>query len=122
MLADRSKGARELVHLLPADQTSRDVRIGTYGYFQPSLVFYCQREVQTFDGEQQVQDFLDGPLPSYLILTAVQWEELRPKLHGRLHSLGGEYDLYEGREVVVIGNAAAVPDNTSTLAADGAVE
>ncbi len=122
LLADRSKAPRELVHLLPADQTSRDVRIGTYGYFQPSLVFYCQREVQTFDGEQQVQDFLDGPLPSYLILTAVQWEELRPKLHGRLHSLGSEYDLYEGREVVVIGNAAAIPDDTRTHAADGAVE
>jgi hypothetical protein len=112
ILVDRSKAPRELVRLLPADQTYREVRIGAYGYFQPSLVFYCQREVAILEGEQQVQDFLDGPLPSYLILPAERWAELRPKLGGlgglgyRCHPLGSKYDLYQGGDIVVISNEA----------------
>jgi 4-amino-4-deoxy-L-arabinose transferase-like glycosyltransferase len=114
LLADRSKAPRELVALLPAGQTLRDVRVATFDYFQPSLVFYCQREVETFTGEQQVQDFLDGPLPSYLILPVEDWEALRPKLHARCHALGSKYDIYEGREIFVVTNepsplAAALP-------------
>jgi 4-amino-4-deoxy-L-arabinose transferase-like glycosyltransferase len=103
-LVDRSKAPRELVRFLPADQTYREVRIATYGYFQPSLVFYCRREVAVLEGEQQVRDFLDGPLPSYLIVPAERWTELRPKLGDRCHALGSKYDLYDGCDIVVVGN------------------
>jgi 4-amino-4-deoxy-L-arabinose transferase-like glycosyltransferase len=109
ILVDRSKAPRELVRLLPANQTHREVRVGAYGYFQPSLVFYCQREVAILEGEQQVQDFLDGPLPSYLILPAERWAELQPKLGGlgnRCHPLGSKYDLYQGGDIVVVSNEA----------------
>jgi hypothetical protein len=106
-LVDRSKAPRELVRLLPADQTQREVRIAVYGYFQPSLVFYCGREVAVLEGEQQARDFLDGPLPSYLILPADRWAELRPKLGDRCQELGSKYDLYDGCEIVVVGNDAA---------------
>jgi len=103
-VVDRYKAPRELVRLLPADQISRDVRIATYDYFQPSLVFYSQREVEPLEREQQVQDFLDGPLPSYLILRADEWEQLRTKLHGVHHLLGSRFDLYDNAEIVVVGN------------------
>jgi 4-amino-4-deoxy-L-arabinose transferase-like glycosyltransferase len=106
VVVDRAKAPRELVRLLPADQTARDTRVGTYDYFQPSLVFYCQREVATFKDCREVQDFLDGPLPSYLILPADQWDTLRPQLHGRFRALGQKYDHYEGREIVVVTNVA----------------
>jgi 4-amino-4-deoxy-L-arabinose transferase-like glycosyltransferase len=109
ILVDRFKAPRELVRLLPADQTYREVRIGVYGYFQPSLVFYCQREIAILEGEQQVQDFLDGPLPSYLIVPAERWVELQPKLGGlgyRCRLLGSKYDLYQGGDIVVVSNEA----------------
>jgi 4-amino-4-deoxy-L-arabinose transferase-like glycosyltransferase len=104
VLADRSKAPRELIRLLPADQTYCEVRIAAYSYFQPSLVFYCQREVTILEGEQQVQDFLDGPLPSYLVLPADRWAKLQPKLGDRCHSLGSKYDLYQGSSIVVVSN------------------
>jgi 4-amino-4-deoxy-L-arabinose transferase-like glycosyltransferase len=44
-VVDRYKAAKELVHESGARQPDRDVRLGAYGYFQESLVFYAEREV-----------------------------------------------------------------------------
>jgi 4-amino-4-deoxy-L-arabinose transferase-like glycosyltransferase len=104
VLVDRAKAPRELVRMMPADQEFREVRVATYGYFQPSLVFYCQREVLTWENHRQVQDFLDGPLPSYLFVPAEQWNELRPRLTVRCHVLGAKYDLYDGCDIIVVTN------------------
>jgi 4-amino-4-deoxy-L-arabinose transferase-like glycosyltransferase len=101
---DPYKAPRALAALLPADQLERDVRVAAYDYFQPSLVFYCQREVFHFDGEQQALDFLRGPLPAYLVVPAERWEELRPKVGGPLRQLGKQFDLYKGYEVVLVTN------------------
>jgi 4-amino-4-deoxy-L-arabinose transferase-like glycosyltransferase len=108
LVADSAKAPRALAGLLPADQTSHDVRIATYDYFQPSLVFYCQREVDRFSPDQraQVQEFLDGPLPSYLILRAQDWDKLRPHAGVRCHTLGSKFDFYDGDEIVVVTNVS----------------
>jgi 4-amino-4-deoxy-L-arabinose transferase-like glycosyltransferase len=42
---DGHKAARPLASLLPPDRNEREIRIGCYGYYQPSLVFYSRREV-----------------------------------------------------------------------------
>ena len=40
------KSARVLASALPEDQTRREVRLITYRWFQPSLVFYSRRQVK----------------------------------------------------------------------------
>src|SRR5262249_54982294 len=39
---DAFKAPRALVAAAGARQPERDIRVGCYAYFQPSLVFYCQ--------------------------------------------------------------------------------
>jgi 4-amino-4-deoxy-L-arabinose transferase-like glycosyltransferase len=101
---ERHKAARDLVQALPDDQLFRDVRVAAFAYFQPSLVFYCQREVTCLQSERQALDFLSSPLPAYLFLPAQQWEGLRGKVAAPCRLLGRRYDLYSGNEVVLVTN------------------
>jgi 4-amino-4-deoxy-L-arabinose transferase-like glycosyltransferase len=105
---DAYKAPRPLVQALPADQLYREVRIGCYHYFQPSLVFYCQREVVRLEEEQQVLDFLETPLPCYLFVSARVWEPLQARLARRYPVLGRHYDLYDGCEIVVVSNEGRI--------------
>jgi hypothetical protein len=98
------KAARALVQAMPCDQLFRDARVAAFEYFQPSMVFYCRREVSCLQSEQQALDFLAGPLPSYLFLPARQWESLRQKVSAPCRLLGRRYDLYSGDEMVVVTN------------------
>jgi 4-amino-4-deoxy-L-arabinose transferase-like glycosyltransferase len=101
---ERYKAARALVQAMPDDQLSREVRVAAYEYFQPSMVFYSRREVNCLQSEQQALDFLSGPLPSYLFLPALQWEVLCGKIAAPCKVLGRRYDMYSGREVVLVTN------------------
>jgi 4-amino-4-deoxy-L-arabinose transferase-like glycosyltransferase len=101
---DLYKAPRGLARCLPADQTRRELRVASYVYFQPSLVFYCRREVFRLKNEQEVAEFLQGPLPSYLFVPAGVWGQLRPKLDCPYRVVGSHYDLYDGCEVLVVTN------------------
>jgi 4-amino-4-deoxy-L-arabinose transferase-like glycosyltransferase len=101
---DRYKAPRALVGALPAGQQSREVRVGAFNYFQPSLVFYCRREVQRLETDYQVFEFLRGPLPSYLFVRAEAWAAFQARLPLPFHEVARHYDLYDGQEVVVISN------------------
>ena len=46
LVVDRYKAPRELVRESGAGDPSRDLRLGGYDWFQPSIVFYARREVQ----------------------------------------------------------------------------
>ena len=100
------KAPRALAAALPPDQTSRDVRVSAYAYFQPSLVFYCRREVRPLASDRDAVDFLRQPLPSYLVVPAEVWDG---RLEGRVRGprvLARRRDLYGRGEVVLVGNAA----------------
>jgi 4-amino-4-deoxy-L-arabinose transferase-like glycosyltransferase len=101
---DRYKAPRALAGLLPADQQFRDVRVGAFNYFQPSLVFYCRREVQRLEYEWQAYEFLRCPLPSYLFVRAEAWEAIHARAPRPFREVGRHYDIYDGKEVVVITN------------------
>jgi 4-amino-4-deoxy-L-arabinose transferase-like glycosyltransferase len=98
------KVPRELMRELPADQLDREVRVASLDYFQPSLVFYCRREVKRYEDEGAAVEFLRGPLPSYLFLPEPRWQELRGKLKGPCRLLGRRHDLYKGYDVVLVTN------------------
>ncbi|TMQ31914.1 MAG: glycosyltransferase family 39 protein [Planctomycetota bacterium] len=100
---DQHKAPRMLVRWSGARQTDREVRVACYQYFQPSLVFYCGREVQILPSEREALEFLRCPLPVFLFLPETIWAELEPKVSGP-HVLARHYDLYRHCQVVVVGN------------------
>jgi hypothetical protein len=100
---DRLKAARPLARALPENHLFREVRVGALDYFQPSLVFYCRREVYRPTHEVFALEFLRTPLPVYLFLPAQKWEQLKVLApSARLVARHG--DLYEGREIVLVTN------------------
>jgi 4-amino-4-deoxy-L-arabinose transferase-like glycosyltransferase len=101
---DGYKAPRALVQTAHAQQTDQDIRVGCYQYFQPSLVFYCRREVQRLESEEQVRDFLRCPLPVYLFVPATVWEKLETRISGTYHLLARHGDVYRHCDVVVVAN------------------
>jgi 4-amino-4-deoxy-L-arabinose transferase-like glycosyltransferase len=103
-LVDGFKAPRSLVQALPEDQLRREVRVGAIGYFQPSLVFYCQREVQCPESLIQSIEFLHTPLPVYVFVSEETWEQLRIFAPASYRMLARHRDLYNGREVLLMTN------------------
>jgi 4-amino-4-deoxy-L-arabinose transferase-like glycosyltransferase len=104
MRADAFKAPRSLVMEAGARQTDRDIRIACYRFYQPSLVFYCRREVRVLENEEQVLEFLQTPLPIFLFVSAQEWSSLEARVPGHFRRLAKHGDLYKGIEVVVITN------------------
>jgi 4-amino-4-deoxy-L-arabinose transferase-like glycosyltransferase len=104
VVLDAHKAPRPLVLASRARQLDREIRIGCYQYFQPSLVFYCRREVSRLADEGQALEFLRWPVPVYLFLPAPVWAELHDKVRGSHRLVGRHHDLYRGCEVVVVTN------------------
>ncbi len=98
------KAPRALAALLPSDQRQRECRIATLDYFQPSLVFYCQRQVLAFDHAEAALQFLKQPLSAYLMLPIEQWEQLKSRVPTGTKELGEHYDMYQRKVIVVVTN------------------
>jgi 4-amino-4-deoxy-L-arabinose transferase-like glycosyltransferase len=99
------KAARQLARGLPADQLQRDVRMSTFAYFQPSLVFYCRREMLRWVNEEQATAFLQRPLPSFLFVPEIVWKQMEPRLSAtKPRVLARHRDLYSGQTIVVVSN------------------
>jgi len=101
---DAHKAPRALVAMAQARQLHAEVRVGVYEWWQPSLVFYCQREVKALIGEQQALDFLRTPLPVYLFVPAGVWADLETKVTGSHRLLARHWCFYRNCEVVVVTN------------------
>jgi 4-amino-4-deoxy-L-arabinose transferase-like glycosyltransferase len=98
------KAPRELMVESHACQPNSEVRIGCYQYFQPSMVFYSRREVQRFESEEKALEFLASPLKVYLFIPANDWQQISFKAPGNAHLVASHWDLYRGREIVVVTN------------------
>ncbi len=113
---DAQKAPRALVAASGAHQPGTEVRTASVGYFQPSLVFYCGREVTELMSVAAAIDFLNGPLPSFLFCPA----ELAPALLERSPgtvAVARRRDFYKGWDVVVLRNLAPPPLTRITASA-----
>jgi 4-amino-4-deoxy-L-arabinose transferase-like glycosyltransferase len=99
---DAHKAAKPLAQAYQGRHTEPDICIGCYGYYQPSLVFYCHREVHRLTKESQALDWLQSPLPVYLFVSAPAWKDLEAKVQAPHQVVGRHMDLYQGCEVVVV--------------------
>jgi 4-amino-4-deoxy-L-arabinose transferase-like glycosyltransferase len=103
-VVDRFKAPRALTQAMPEDHTLREVRVAALDYFQPSLVFYCQREVHCPQDDLFALDFLRTPLPVYVFVSAEKWEQLRLFAPATYRLVARHRDLYNGREVLLVTN------------------
>jgi hypothetical protein len=103
-LVDHFKAPRSLVRALPEDHLRREVRVGAIGYFQPSLVFYCQREVHCLENAASILQFLYTPLPVYVFVSEEMWEQLRAAAPASYRLVARHRDLYTGREILLLTN------------------
>ncbi|HEY7314380.1 MAG TPA: glycosyltransferase family 39 protein [Gemmataceae bacterium] len=101
---DAFKAPRPLARALPEDYLYREVRVGAFGYFQPSLVFYCQREVYCPDNPISAVQFLHTPLPVYLFVSEEMWGQLRTFAPASYRLVARHRDLYNGRVVLLVTN------------------
>jgi 4-amino-4-deoxy-L-arabinose transferase-like glycosyltransferase len=101
---DQYKAPRDLAAAIHQQETDPEIRVACYRYFQPSLVFYCRREVQQFDLDADVVEYLRNPLPVYLVVPAAVWDELKPQVRGAPRLLARHHDLYRDCDVVLVTN------------------
>jgi 4-amino-4-deoxy-L-arabinose transferase-like glycosyltransferase len=101
---DSYKATRPLARALPADQLEREVRVGAFAWFQPSLVFYCRREVHCLGTEDEVRLFLHSPLPRYLFVPEKVWRAMREKGGLPCRVVARHSDLYSTSRIVLVTN------------------
>lgn len=101
---DQLKAPRSLTAGAGACQPEEEIRTAAYGYFQPSLVFYCQREVTRLDTEAQARAFLQSPLHSFLFVPETVWQTLAPTMPPSCRIVESHYELYRRCRVVVVAN------------------
>lgn len=101
---DQQKAPRSLTAGAGACRPEEEIRTAAFGYFQPSLVFYCQREVTRLDTEAQARSFLQSPLLSFLFVPEATWQSLQPTMPDGCHVVDSHYELYRRCRVVVVAN------------------
>jgi 4-amino-4-deoxy-L-arabinose transferase-like glycosyltransferase len=101
---DQEKAPRYLTAETGACRPDEEIRTGAFGYFQPSLVFYCQREVTRLETEAQTHDFMNSPFPSYLFVPELLWKTVQHKMPPGCRVVERHYELYRRCQVVVVAN------------------
>lgn len=101
---DARKAPKELAAAAGLNQPANEIRIASLDYQQPSLVFYAQREVKLLRNPAEAVDFLDTPLPCYLVLPARLWTQIAPVAAPGCRAVAKRHDLYHNLDVVVVTN------------------
>jgi 4-amino-4-deoxy-L-arabinose transferase-like glycosyltransferase len=98
------KAPEAVARMVAAHRTEREIRIGSYQYFQPSLVFYARRQVSAMDKEADALEFLACPLSAYLLVPAPVWNEMEQRVTTHYRVIGRQRDFYRHCDVVVVAN------------------
>ncbi|QDU20096.1 ArnT family glycosyltransferase [Urbifossiella limnaea] len=102
---DPYKAPRGLVADARLDDPTRDLRVGGYDWFQPSVVFYAKREVSKLPGPHAAADFLAVPTPGYLLIPEPTWTQwVRPLTTAPHRVVARRFDFYRNCDVLVVTN------------------
>lgn len=102
---DRYKAPRELVRLAGVADSSRDLRLGGYDWFQPSVVFYAGRQVEKLPSPEAAAEFLAVPTPGYLFIPEPTWKQwVEDKVKVRHRVAARHHDFYRNCEVLLVTN------------------
>ncbi len=103
-VVDRQKAPRELVRASGAGDPGRDLRVATFGWFEPSVVFYSGREVEELKNGEAAAEFLAVPTPGYLFVSASAWEEVAAGIRTPHREIARHFDFLKNCDVLVITN------------------
>lgn len=98
------KAPKTLSQFLPEDQLTREIVIATHDWFQPSITFYCKRQINTMISEKEVKQFLEQPIPAYLFMPEKKWDALVVKYQLKAKKIGQATDFYRNCNVVLLTN------------------
>ncbi len=102
---DNYKAPRELVRISGVADPTRDVRVATYDWFQPSVVFYAKRHVEKLPSVEKAAEFLAVPTPGYLFVTEPTWNAwVASKVPTAHRPVARHFDFYRNCFVLVITN------------------
>jgi 4-amino-4-deoxy-L-arabinose transferase-like glycosyltransferase len=101
---DARKAPKELAAAAGLDRPAEEIRIASLDYQQPSLVFYARREVKVLRSPAEAIDFLQTPLPCFLVLPARLWSQIAPQAATSCRTVAKRHDLYHNLDVVVVTN------------------
>ena len=98
------KAPKMLSQLLPDDHLTREIVIATHDWFQPSITFYCKRQINTLISEEEVKQFLEQPIPAYIFMPEKKWDAIALKHPLRAKKIGQATDFYRNCNVVLLTN------------------
>jgi len=102
---DPYKAPRGLVADARLDDPTRDLRVGSYDWFQPSVVFYAKREVAKLPGPHAAAEFLAVPTPGYLLIPEPTWRQwIEPLTTTRHRVVARRFDFLRNCDVLVVTN------------------
>ena len=86
-----------------------DVRLASYQYTQPSLVILqSTRSGAQLLSDQQVREFLEFPIRSYLFVPEPRWRELQQSGVVEGEVVARHFDFYRNCDVLVVSNRQAI--------------
>ncbi|VTS06226.1 ArnT family glycosyltransferase [Tuwongella immobilis] len=101
------KAPKAIAQELGLHQPDAEIRIGSLVWFQPSLVYYVQRQVTKLPDIPATIEFLKQPVPTYVLIHEKDYDRILPQLTVPHTVIGKRYDLYKNGHVVVLSNPAA---------------
>jgi 4-amino-4-deoxy-L-arabinose transferase-like glycosyltransferase len=104
LVMDEYKAPKSLVRDSGIANPARDVRVARLEWFQPSVVFYAQREVTELKSVEDVTKFLAVPTPGYLFIPAKTWEQVETKVAVPTRIIARHHDFLKNYEVLVVTN------------------
>lgn len=105
LAVDAQKAPRELVRVSGVSDPTRDLRLAHFDWFQPSVVFYAQREVVEMKSPDMVVSFFSVPTPGYLFIPTKTWEQFfEAKVTVPTRIVARHYDFYRNCEILVVTN------------------
>jgi 4-amino-4-deoxy-L-arabinose transferase-like glycosyltransferase len=112
---NRVKPICSLVNDASLNRPNDDIRIGSLLYTQPSVVFYSRREVKQLHDVFEAAEFLESPLPAYLLVAESHWNCVEPFLKDATTVICARcYDPFRRRHILVVSNQ---PDATALATA-----
>lgn len=107
-VVDRYKAPKQLVHDSGAADDSREVRLASLDYTQPSVTFYAARRVDRMADAAAAREFLGMPRPAFLFVPEPVWSAQLAGSVPTPHRIAARrFDLYRNCDILVITNEDA---------------
>ncbi len=107
------KAPKELVRMSGVDNPNRDLRVGSFEWLLPSVVYYSGRKVEVLASKDKVAEFLAVPTPGYVFISESNWNNaVAAKVTVPHRIIARHYDFLERGNILVVTN-----DTTGDMAA-----